>query len=116
MITMSDILNITCEVVKVDPNDVLLPKSKMGSRKMDLVSARYIGMAISRELKLGTFYDIGRFYQRSHCDVIYGIRVLQNELDTNRQKRELKSIIDERVLAFKEVYIPDYMDDLLQGE
>ena len=116
MITMDDVLNIACDVMQVNPDEVLVPQTKKGSRKMELMSARYFGMYISRELKLGTFYEIGRFYLRSHCDVIYGIKSLQNELDTNRQKRELKNIIYSRISAFTVEYKSDFMDELLDGE
>ena len=120
MITMDDILNITCDVIQVSKGNVLLPAKSINAKKEDIVFARQVSMTACRELNLGTLSKIGMFHYRSHCDVIHAIKTVANDIETDRNRRSIKMQIDERITDYikKFGWVPerDYLDDMLDGE
>lgn len=117
---MFDILNITCEVVKVDVSEVLVPRTLPGAKQQKIVMTRQMSMFEARKQGLWTLHEIGKFHERSHSSVLYALKTVKNDTETNRDRREIRDIIDERVVRFIKDYgwipEPEYMDELLDGE
>ena len=78
-ISVENIKRLVCESLGLDPESI-----QGKSRKRDLVSARQIGMYLSKAFTSASYKEIGKsFGGRDHSTVIHACKSIQDQMDTN---------------------------------
>jgi hypothetical protein len=78
------ILAIVCSVLHLDYERVI----SSGKRDAELVWARYLCCYFARQYELGSYKAIGEYYGNlEHATAMYAIRVVMNEIETNKFRR-----------------------------
>jgi chromosomal replication initiation ATPase DnaA len=95
----SEILQIVSEKLNIDQADILRGTKISGARKQEVVWARQLCIAFSREVNPQESLKVtGDYFGRDHATVIHSIRVVQNERQTSRKREkqylEIKEIIN----------------------
>jgi chromosomal replication initiation ATPase DnaA len=120
MITMNDILNITCEVMQTTPERVVQLRTTPGAKCTRLATARQLSMSFAYQLGMGTIEQIGAFHNRSHSAVIAASKTVKNDIDTNRQRREtyntIRKMINDKIPLLESFQGSEYLYDHLDGE
>jgi hypothetical protein len=91
------ILAVVCSALCIDWERVI----SSGKRNSELVWARYLCCYFAREYKLGSYKAIGEYYGNlEHATAMYAIRVVMNEIETNKfrkmQFEEIKELLQMR--------------------
>jgi hypothetical protein len=92
------ILAKVCSILHLDYNDVI----NSGRQKAEWVWARYLCCYFARMHKQGSYKAIGEYYGNlEHATVMYAIRVVNNEIETNKFRRmefeEIRIALEERI-------------------
>jgi chromosomal replication initiator protein len=106
MITKEAILDMVSRETGVSVADILLRKDIPGAKKQEVVAARYVAMYLCRlyalrcvgyERKWETIESLGKFFNRNHTDVLYGIREVDKlrsvDSEYNRKLEEIENQI-----------------------
>ena len=77
---IQEIENNVCRAFRINP-EYLHSKN----RESSLVFARYCIFKIAREENFYTLQEIGRYFNKSHCTIIYGINQIDNVIELKKK-------------------------------
>jgi len=91
-LTMDKITDIVVDETKI-PRSLIVSNS----RKRGFVEKRQIIMYLAKDYNLGTYEEIGSYFDKDHSTCLHSVKVVQNLIDTDKEIAKLINRIKTRL-------------------